>query len=171
MSACPSCEAELPPGSRWCAICHINVVNQQIGRLAPPIKRLIAIALDLFLPVSALLILFAGVSLIGPSSASDESTLLVVFALIIQFAFLAYIVWTFILFTKGTTPGKRILGMRVIKEDGRNADFFTMLIRETVGRAISSLVFSLGLLWILIDKDNQAWHDKLMRTYVVESVT
>ena len=53
MSDCPSCEAEVPPGSRWCAICHINVVNQQIGRLAPPVKRLIAIALDLLIPVSA----------------------------------------------------------------------------------------------------------------------
>ena len=170
MTACPSCEAELPPGSRWCAICHVNVVNQQIGRLAPPVKRLIAIALDLLLPGLAVLILFAGASLIGGAAASDESTLLAVIALIIQIAFLAYVVWAFVLFTKGTTPGKKILGMRVIKEDGRNADFFTMLIRETVGRLISSFVFSLGLLWILIDKDNQAWHDKLMRTYVVESV-
>ena len=170
MSACPSCEAELPPGSRWCAICHINVVNQQIGRLAPPIKRLIAIALDLFIPVMAIFILFVGASFIGGGADADGSMLLAVFALIIQIAFLAYIVWAFILFTKGTTPGKKILRMRVIKEDGRNADFFTMLIRETIGRLISSLVFSLGLLWILIDKDNQAWHDKLMRTYVVESV-
>jgi len=60
--------------------------------------------------------------------------------------------------------------MRVVKEDGRNADFFTMLIRETVGRALSCLVFFLGFLWMLIDKDNQAWHDELLRTYVVESV-
>ena len=170
MSACPSCEAEVPPGSRWCAICHINVVNQQIGRLAPPVKRLIAIALDLLIPVSAFFMFFVAASLIGPGHGSDESTLLAVLSLIVSIAFLAYFVWAFILFTKGTTPGKKILGMRVIKEDGRSADFFTMLIRETIGRLISSFVFSLGLLWILIDKDNQAWHDKLMRTYVVESV-
>ena len=83
---------------------------------------------------------------------------------------IVYLVWAFILFTRGTTPGKKILGMRVVKEDGLTADFFTMFIRETVGRLISSLGFFLGFLWILIDKDNQGWHDKLMRTYVVESV-
>jgi uncharacterized RDD family membrane protein YckC len=77
-------------------------------------------------------------------------------------------VWAIILFFRGTTPGKRALGMYVVKEDGQRAGFGTMLLREWVGRAISGLVFGLGYLWILFDKDRQAGHDKLASTYVVE---
>ena len=58
--------------------------------------------------------------------------------------------------------------MRVVKEDGTNANFFTMLVREWIGKWISGLILSLGFLWILLDRDNQGWHDKLMSTYVVE---
>lgn len=71
------------------------------------------------------------------------------------------------LFSRGTTPGKNLLGMRVIKEDGQHAGFLTMLIRECIGKWISGLVFALGFLWILFDRDNQGWHDKLMSTYVI----
>jgi uncharacterized RDD family membrane protein YckC len=82
--------------------------------------------------------------------------------------FLAYTIWAFTLFAKGMTPGKKLLGMRVVKEDGTSAGFFTMLIREWIGKAISSLLLGLGFLWILLDRDKQGWHDKLMSTYVVE---
>jgi uncharacterized RDD family membrane protein YckC len=82
--------------------------------------------------------------------------------------FVAYVIWAFMLFAKGMTPGKKLLGMRVIKEDGTSAGFFTMLIREWIGKAISGLILSLGFLWILFDRDKQGWHDKLMSTYVVE---
>ena len=58
--------------------------------------------------------------------------------------------------------------MRVVKEDGRAAGFFAMLIRESIGKTISGMALSLGFLWILFDQDNQGWHDKLMNTYVVE---
>jgi uncharacterized RDD family membrane protein YckC len=43
-----------------------------------------------------------------------------------------------------------------------------MLLRERIGRWLSGLVFGLGYLWILLDKDRQAWYDKLASTYVVE---
>lgn len=82
--------------------------------------------------------------------------------------FVAYVIWAFVLFARGTTPGKKLLGMRVVKEDGSNAGFFTMLTREWIGKPISGLILSLGFLWILFDRDNQGWHDKLMSTYVVE---
>ena len=80
---------------------------------------------------------------------------------------LAYIIWALVLFARGTTPGKKVLGMRVINEDGTPAGFMTMLLREWIGKWISGLILSLGFLWILFDKDNQGWHDKLMSTYVV----
>ncbi len=61
-----------------------------------------------------------------------------------------------------------LLGLHVAKENGERAGFFTMLIREVIGKFISSLVLGLGFLWIVLDKEKQGWHDKLMSTYVVQ---
>ena len=43
-----------------------------------------------------------------------------------------------------------------------------MFFREGIMKSVSAIVFSLGLLWIIWDKENQGWHDELMRTHVVE---
>lgn len=124
------------------------------GVLASPAKRLGAHVIDMILPFCLLL----GVGGMGWISNS---------AGIVGLLTLAYIVWAIILFSHGTTPGKNMLGMDVVDEDGRPATFWRMLLREWVGKFISGVVFGLGYLWILIDKDRQGWHDKLASTYVV----
>ena len=50
MATCSSCNAEVVPGTRWCNICHTNVVNPSLGKLASPGKRLGAFILDLVIP-------------------------------------------------------------------------------------------------------------------------
>jgi len=165
MANCPSCSVEVAPGARWCGICRTNILNQRIGRLASPGKRLGAYLLDLLVPLVALFLIFvaagAGIA-IGTDGGAGVGVLLGILLLLV------YVIWAFKLFAKGMTPGKKLLGMRVIKEDGTNAGFFTMLIREWIGKAISGLILSLGFLWTLFDRDKQGWHDKLMSTYVIE---
>jgi uncharacterized RDD family membrane protein YckC len=167
MANCPSCSAEVAPGTRWCGICRTNVLNPRIGRLASPGKRLGAYFLDLLVTL-VVLVLFLIFGVVGDGAATGTEGGTGVGVLLGNVLFLGYIVWAFMLFAKGMTPGKKLLGMRVIKEDGTSAGFFTMLIREWIGKAISGLILSLGFLWILFDRDKQGWHDKLMSTYVVE---
>ncbi len=38
--------------------------------------------------------------------------------------------------------------------------------RETLGKTISASVLGLGFIWVLLDKDNQGWHDKLVTSIV-----
>lgn len=166
MSNCPSCNAQVAAGTRWCGVCHTNVLNPKIGRLASPAKRLGAHFLDLIVPLVALFLIFVVAGGVVAATGTEEGASLGLFFGILLFG--AYIIWALLLFTRGMTPGKKLLGMRVIREDGRNARFFTMLIREWVGKLISGLIFGLGFLWILFDRDNQGWHDKLMSTYVIE---
>lgn len=68
----------------------------------------------------------------------------------------------------GQTLGKRLMGIRVVKEDGSPMDIGTSLIRY-VGYIISGFVFCLGYLWIIWDSKKQGWHDKIAHTYVVET--
>ena len=66
----------------------------------------------------------------------------------------------------GITPGKALMGVRVVTRDGRGLS----LARSTVrlfGYALSTLFYGLGYLWIAIDNRREAWHDKIARTAVV----
>ena len=161
---CPTCKHEVMAGTRWCPLCRGNVVDPSLGKLSPPFKRLGAYVIEITVFMMAVL-------LVGRSSAilvvDDAWTLVagLVGGLLVLVAFLG---WALVLFTQGTTPGKRILGMQVVKADGTAADFLTMLIRELVGKAISGVYLLLGFLWILLDSEKQGWHDKLMSTYVVD---
>lgn len=165
MATCASCNSETVVGVRWCTICHSNLLRPSIGRLSAPGKRLGAYVLDLLIPAFAFF-LIAIVAAAGASTGTETGAgvgIILGFGLLI-----AYAVWALVLFSRGTTPGKLLLGMRVVKEDGNPAGFFTMLLREWIGKWISGFVIALGFLWILFDKENQGWHDKLMSTYVVE---
>ena len=163
MANCSACSAEVVPGTRWCNICHTNIVDPALGKLAPPGKRLGALLLDVVIPIFALFSVSAVGELAGASGTDVGAAIggLVGLALLV-----GYIVWAIRLFSRGTTPGKRVLGMRVIKENGAPAGFFTMLVREWFAKWVSVPIFFLGFLWILLDKENQGWHDKLMSTYV-----
>ncbi|WP_324717224.1 RDD family protein [Carboxydochorda subterranea] len=157
MTSCPSCHAELPAGTRWCTICATNVIDPTIGRLASPGKRLGAYVLDFVFPIAAWVFVFV--------AAGIQHGFWGILALIVM---IGYPIWALITFAKGTSPGKQLLGMFVVKQDGRRAGFGTMLVREWIGKVLSGLLFSLGYLWILFDRERQGWHDKLASTYVVE---
>ncbi len=113
---------------------------------------------------------FAGAfgAVLNPGEAWTEtySTIMMPVTLVIM---AAYIATALVLFCRGTTPGKHLLHLRVVKQDDRDAGFLTMLGREWIGKALSGMLFGLGYIWILIDRDHQGWHDKLVATYVVEA--
>jgi uncharacterized RDD family membrane protein YckC len=67
----------------------------------------------------------------------------------------------------GQTPGKRMLGVRVMRTDGTRLRPGNAL-RRQVGYWISAIFF-LGFLWILFDNKRQGFHDKLAGTMVVYS--
>ncbi len=83
---------------------------------------------------------------------------------------LAWLIFHLILWTRGLTPGKLILGDQVVDTRGVRAGFWRMALRETLGKSISSIVLGLGFFWILEDKDQQGWHDKIAGTLVVTEV-
>ena len=73
--------------------------------------------------------------------------------------------------TCGQTPGKRIMGLRVVNEDGTPVDWSTAANRFFIGYSISILPLGLGFYWALVDKNNQAWHDKIAGTLVIGPAT
>ncbi len=66
----------------------------------------------------------------------------------------------------GRTPGKMLLGLRVIQASGDPMTLGVAFLRW-VGYLISGLVFCLGFLWIAFDGRKQGWHDKIAATVVI----
>ncbi len=69
----------------------------------------------------------------------------------------------------GQTPGKMLIGIKVVDEQGNVPGLGRAALREIVGKTVSTIPFFLGFLWIGLDRRKQGWHDKLARTSVVRS--
>ena len=66
------------------------------------------------------------------------------------------------------TIGGIICGLQVVRVDGRPIDWATAIVRA-LGCFLSLAVVGLGFIWIAIDPDHQAWHDKIAGTVVVRA--
>ncbi|HET9530885.1 MAG TPA: RDD family protein [Blastocatellia bacterium] len=71
--------------------------------------------------------------------------------------------------SNGQSAGMRILGIRIVRVDGRPFGIKDAAVRHLVGYPLSMAGFFLGFLWMLWDPRQQGWHDKLARTIVVMS--
>jgi uncharacterized RDD family membrane protein YckC len=71
--------------------------------------------------------------------------------------------------SNGQSAGMRILGIYVVRLDGRPFTIKDAAMRHLVGYPLSSVAFFLGFLWMLWDPRQQGWHDKLAGTIVVMS--
>src|SRR5690348_8812519 len=76
---------------------------------------------------------------------------------------IGWLIWALIVFGKGQTPAKQLLGMRlVILETGRPAGWGRTFLRESfvkgiIGAAVGWMVFP--YFWLLWDKDRQELWD------------
>ncbi len=68
----------------------------------------------------------------------------------------------------GQSFGKRLIGIRVVRTDGKPIGYQTALLRHFAGYPLSVLCLMLGALWALWDSKQQGWHDKLAKTIVVK---
>jgi uncharacterized RDD family membrane protein YckC len=67
---------------------------------------------------------------------------------------------------KGATIGGIVCNHRVVRVDGKPIDWATAIVRA-LGCFVSLSVAGLGFIWIAVDENRQAWHDKIAGTVVV----
>jgi uncharacterized RDD family membrane protein YckC len=98
---------------------------------------------------------------IGSASVGYDETLLALGAVLPPVVIIAC--WIAL----GATPGKLMLGLRIVDEPtgGRPSPW------QCVGRYFMALIavacVGVGYAWIAIDPRRQGWHDKIVRTLVV----
>ncbi len=142
-------------------------MNTSIDNAAAPgfLRRLAAIFYDFWLLFALWLLgstadAFTRQALYGDSN-SGNPLLLQIYIALVPFVFFAWF-WTH----GGQTLGMRAWRIKVLDEDG---DPLTPLLalKRLLWACISILSLGLGYLWILFDREQLAWHDRLSGTRLV----
>lgn len=76
------------------------------------------------------------------------------------------IFWSYI--GGGRTLGMRLMGLRVVREDGRQLGVLDAFVRW-IGLWVSFALCFIGVLWVIGDSRKQGWHDKLAHTLVLHT--
>jgi uncharacterized RDD family membrane protein YckC len=97
---------------------------------------------------------FAGSSFRFPRLDALEGTALV------SVVFVAYL--AFFWATTGRTPGKQVMGLRVVTSAGGRLGA-----PRALTRAVLCTLFPLGIAWVIVSGGNRAIHDVLLRTAVI----
>ena len=132
---------------------------------APLIRRLMAMLYDTLI-CAALMLVTTGVytaisyELTGVESTSGDP-LLSSILFITLYLFFAYF-WT----RSGQTLGMQVWHLRIQNEDSTSISWLQALLRFIMA-IISFVPAGAGYIWILIDKDNKAWHDRFSESIVV----
>lgn len=81
-------------------------------------------------------------------------------------ASLGYILWFWA--NKGATPGKKMLGLRIVREDGEEPLGWGTAFMRLVGYMVSGFILYIGFLMIAFSPDKMGLHDKIAKTRVLK---
>ncbi len=162
---------DLAPGAVAAPPRRIVVVNSTASKTrfeqADFGQRLGAFLFDLLLFVIVLMIATFVLSSISKRSIVSSNSMLAAFY---GLAFALFAVNFVLLASRaGQTVGKRLVGIRIVQEDGEPAALSKLALRNCVGYFLSAIGGMLGFLWVIWDSKHQGWHDKIARTIVVLS--
>ncbi|MBW2558374.1 MAG: RDD family protein [Deltaproteobacteria bacterium] len=139
-------------------------------------QRLVALSIDMIILYIFTIILFLIGNLIVPfhydSMYLADTSSALIYAVFFPFYGMAVLVnaayFTYFYGTTGQTPGKKLLGLKVVRTDEKPMTFGIAFLRW-VGYIISKLPFFLGFIWVAFDGRKQGWHDKIAGTYVIKT--
>jgi uncharacterized RDD family membrane protein YckC len=133
---------------------------------ATVVSRGLALTVDLLI-ATILAALLSGVARLFADAInvhfSNGGKPVVVFLLSLPVVFVWYC--TIFWWLAGRTLGKQLFGVRVIDRKGNHPGLVRSFVRA-VCYGISA-IFLIGFVWAAFDRRNQAFHDKIARTFVV----
>ncbi len=104
-------------------------------------------------------------------NSAHPSTAFVIFSIVITILRIILQLGYFIVLTnkRQATIGKRLLGLRVVREDGRPLSLGKIILRETIGKLVSGIIIGVGYLMVAFTKKKQALHDIMSGSVVISN--
>ena len=157
---CPNCRSELEESDRFCSSCGAKVRELDMEKAGAG-TRFVSYIIDSMI-VGAICLLPRILNFNSYAITDElEPILHLVLVALIDVGYFTYF------FGKGQTPGMKAMAIQLCGTDGTYPIGYEKGSLRWIGMVISEFVMGLGFLWILIDKNNQGWHDKIAGTYVV----
>lgn len=176
MAYCPSCGAQMADRAQYCGACGKGVGRAPlVTPTSCPDCGFMTDAMTRCRRCQRLLVtdsrMFAA-GLWRRFWAYLLESLLVTLTLIV-----GWLIWFYFTAKESTTPAKKMLGLKVLHVDGRDASAGTMWVRELLIKqllwgVVGSILLGASIiayLWAFWDKEKQTLHDKMVNTIVVYS--
>ena len=160
-TGCRSCGHENPSEARFCANCG-SALNIAAGK---PVPAEMSAAPEIAVEYMGFGIRFVAALIDGLILLAVFFAIRGVVPFFIILAPLLYF-WLFTSF-RGQTPGKMIVGIRVVNADGNVPGLGYAALREVLGKCVSTLVILVGFFWITWNYRKRALHDLIAGTFVV----
>jgi len=146
---------------------HTEDIGVRTGRYAGPVTRFIALVLDILIVTTGFTVIVAGASylveLVSPIEVEPARGLWYIVGFVVWA--LLYLWLSIAIF--GKTPGKTVMGVRVVDSDGSLALHSRQSLIRAISYPVSFVVLGLGLLGVLFGRERRAWHDHFAGTAVV----
>jgi uncharacterized RDD family membrane protein YckC len=159
-TVCPSCSATIPRASELCGECGYD-----FDPLAHKPRELQHVGFGLRLLAWVIDIVIVLVAQAVMALTIADQTLASVFGLIFGIVYLITF-WSL----EAATPGKMLLGLRILSVDGEPIGLGRSLLRY-VGYIVCGFTFGVGYLMIIFNDDKRGLHDLIASTIVVHTET
>ncbi len=129
------------------------------------LRRLLAILYDSLLLACVILVATLLFYWVAGDNFSHDPILRIVYQsylLILSYLFFGWF-WTH----GGQTLGMRAWRLRLLQQTDLQPITWKQALVRYLGATLSWLALGLGFLWVLLDRQNRAWHDRLSSTVLV----
>lgn len=150
-----------PPPNDW----ETPVAEMETAGFFP---RLGAYLIDALILTVALSIVIVPIVLLAGRVFLENPSLMMLFYLVAALAGFGYPLYFWA--TQGATPGKKILNLRVVREDGVEPMGWATAALRVVGYIVSGMVCYVGFLMIAFTREKKGLHDMIAKTRVVKTI-
>jgi uncharacterized RDD family membrane protein YckC len=180
---CAECGGALTPGARYCIRCGTPTTGAETVTLGDSTfttagfgRRLAGHLIDAALTYGAwiTLVIIAIVDAAASECAQTSEGLCLdyggtafsPYTTVLLLRGVPFVYWT-LWNSLGTSPGKWLLGTKLVTARGRAPGLKWGTVRALVAILASGTALQLGYLWALGDREHRTWHDHAARTWVV----
>ena len=102
------------------------------------------------------------------SRLAPDSAVLMGFRVLLASAVvgLGYVLWFWA--NRGATPGKKMLGLKIVREDGEDPIGWGTAFMRFVGYMVSGAILYIGFLMIAFNPEKKGLHDMIAKTRVLK---
>ena len=171
---CPNCDLTNPETSMQCK-CGYDFSSGRITESSPQreyasvLTRLGAISIDGLILLPFYIPIFVTVSMVENNALPPEEQIVPSIILLLSLVgSVIFALWNSIIRMgkTGQSLGRKFLNIAVLDENGQPIGTGRALLREVVGRWVSSLICYIGYLNAFWDARKQMWHDKMANCFV-----